>query len=86
MRKYILATYKKKYTVWLILFQGCKAGFILKNESGSSQDGGIGKHSSPPHTTTAKITTKFQNNYHPELSDNWAKRKFNNQGIKRSHI
>ena len=30
-----------------------------------SQDGGVSKHSLPPHTTTAKITTKLQNNYHP---------------------
>ena len=36
----------------------------------SSQDGGIGKHASPPHTTAAKITTRLQNKYHPELSKN----------------
>ena len=33
----------------------------------SSQDGGVGEHSSPPHTTMAKIVTTLQNNYHPEL-------------------
>ena len=47
-----------------------------------SQDGGLGKHGSPPRTTTAKITTQLRNNYHPELSENWAVWKFNNQGIK----
>ena len=48
----------------------------------SSQDGGVGEHSSPPHTTTAKITTNLQNNYHLELSENQAVWKSNNQGIK----
>ena len=47
----------------------------------SGQDGGIGKRGSPPHTTTAKITTKLQNNYHPELSENRAIWKSDNQGI-----
>ena len=39
-------------------------------------------HGSPPHTTTAKTTTKLQNDYLPELSENQAARKFDNQGIK----
>ena len=38
----------------------------------SGQDGGIGKHGLPTHTTTAKVTTKLWNNYHPESSENWA--------------
>ena len=36
----------------------------------------------PPHTTTAKITTKLQNNYHPESSENPVVWKSDNQGIK----
>ena len=48
----------------------------------SGQDGGIGKHSLPSHTTTTKITTKLQNNYNPESSENWAVWKSDNQGIK----
>ena len=46
------------------------------------EDAGISKHGSPPDKTTAKITTKIQNNYHPESSENRAIWKFNNQGIK----
>lgn len=34
--------------------------------STSGQDGGIAKHSLPPHTNTTKFTTELQNNYHPE--------------------
>ena len=45
----------------------------------ASQDGGIGKHSLP---STGKITTRLQNKYHPESSENRAVRKSNNQGIK----
>ena len=48
----------------------------------SGQDGGIGKHGLPPHTTTAKITSRLQNKYHPESSENRAVWKSNNQGIK----
>ena len=43
----------------------------LKNET-SGQDGGIGKHGFPPCITTAKITTKVQNNCHSEPSENQA--------------
>ena len=46
------------------------------------EDAGISKHGSPPDKTTAKITTKLQNNYHPELSENQAAWKTDNQGIK----
>ena len=38
----------------------------------SSQVGGIGKHASPPHTITEKITTRLQNKYNPESSENRA--------------
>ena len=38
----------------------------------SNQDRGIGKQSSPPCTTTAKITSRLQNKYHPESSENQA--------------
>ena len=34
-----------------------------KAKQTSGQDGSIGKHNSPPHTTTAKITTRLQNKY-----------------------
>ena len=36
----------------------------------SGQDGGTGKHGLSPCTNTAKMTTKLQNNCHPELSEN----------------
>ena len=36
----------------------------------SSQDGGVGRHASPPPATTKRITTKSQNKEHPELSEN----------------
>ena len=42
----------------------------------------VRKHSSPPHTTTAKITTKLQNNYHPESSESRIVWQSDNQGIK----
>ena len=46
------------------------------------QDGGVGKHASPLCTTTGKITTRLQNKYHAELSENQTVWKFNNQGFK----
>ena len=60
---------------------------ILKNrkeypQENSSQDGGIGKYASTPSTTRAKNTTRLQNKYHPELSENQAVWKSNNQGCK----
>ena len=36
----------------------------------SGQDGGIGKHASPPCTTIAKNTATLQNTCHPELAEN----------------
>ena len=36
----------------------------------------------PPSTTTAKLTTRLQNNDHPELSENQAVWKSKNQGFK----
>ena len=30
----------------------------------AGQDGDVGKHTLPPHTTTEKITTRLQNKYH----------------------
>ena len=47
-----------------------------------SRDGGIGEHTLPPYTTTAKIITRLQNKYHPELSGNPAVWKSDNQGFK----
>ena len=46
------------------------------------QDGGIGKHASPQPTIIAKNTTRLQNKYHPELSENLAVWKSNNQEFK----
>ena len=46
----------------------------------SGQNGGLGKHSSPPHSPPR--TTKVQNNYNPELSENQALWKSDSQGIK----
>ena len=40
------------------------------NSRTSGQDGGVGKHGLPPYTTTTKITTRLQNKYHPESSEN----------------
>ena len=48
----------------------------------SGQDGDTHEHSWPPHATTAKITTRLQNKYHQESSENRAVWKSNNQGIK----
>ena len=48
----------------------------------SSQVGGIGKHASPPHTITEKITTRLQNKYHSGSSENQAIQKSDNQGFK----
>ena len=45
----------------------------------SAQNGGIGKHGSPPHTIIGKITTKLHNNYHPESSENQTVWKSDNQ-------
>ena len=38
----------------------------------SGQERGVGKHGLPTLTTTAKITTKVQNNCHSEPSENQA--------------
>ena len=48
----------------------------------SGQVGGIAKHASTPHTTTAKITTRLQNKYHLDSSENQAVWKSDNQGFK----
>ena len=48
----------------------------------SNQDGGVGKHALTPHITTAKITTRLQNKYHPDSSENRAIWKSDNQGFK----
>ena len=42
----------------------------------------MGKHVSPPCTPVAKNTATLQNKYHPELSENRAVWKSNNQGLK----
>ena len=51
----------------------------------SGQDGGIGKHASPPHTPGGRTTTRPQNRQHPVPSENRAERKSNNQGLKDLH-
>ena len=56
--------------------------YFLKKTS--STDGGIGKQALPPHTTMAKITTRLQNKCYPELSENQAVWKSNNQRIKKA--
>ena len=57
--------------------------FSSKNKQlTSSQDGGVDKHTLPPRTTTAKITTRLQNKYHPDLSANQAVWKSNIQVFK----
>ena len=47
-----------------------------------SQEGGIGKHASPPCTTITKNIAILQNKCHPELSENQAVWKSDNQGFK----
>ena len=47
-----------------------------------TQTGDVDKHGSPPHTTTAKITTRPQSKYHPQLSENRAMWKSDNQRSK----
>ena len=61
-------------TIWLFKYK------IPKQTSG--QGGGIGKHTSPLHTTIAKNIATVQNKYHPELSENQAVWTSNNQGSK----
>ena len=53
-----------------------------QNTGTFGQDGGISKHGLSPHTTTTKITTKLQNNSHPESSENRPVWKSDKQGIK----
>ena len=48
----------------------------------SSQDGSIGKRALPIRTATEKITTRPQNKYHPEPSENQTVRKSDYQGFK----
>ena len=48
----------------------------------SGQGGGLGKQSLPPLTTTAKITPKIQNKFHPDMSESPAVWKSDNQGFK----
>ena len=57
---------------------------FARNARSSGQHGGIGKHGPPPSTTIVKITTKLQNNYHPELSESQAVWK-NDKELKKSH-
>ena len=45
----------------------------------SSHDGGMDKHTSPPRTTTAKITTRLQNKYHPDSLEKGVVWKLDNQ-------
>ena len=51
------------------------------DEETSGQDGGAGKHASPPRTTVAKITTKLQIKHHAGSSENRAVWKSDNQGL-----
>ena len=48
----------------------------------SGQDGGVDKHALPPRTAIAKNTTRLQNKFHPQLSENRAVWKPDNQGFK----
>ena len=48
----------------------------------SREDGGVGKHALPPHIATAKVTARRQHKYHPDLSENGAVWKSDNQGFK----
>ena len=61
----------------------CLSDFLARlKTSPASQDGGVGKHSSLPYTTMAKIATKLQNSYHSESSENGAVWKSSNRRIK----
>ena len=70
---------KKTYKVYFVIWYSIMAIEIFPN---SNQHGGIGKHGSPPCTTTAKFATKLQNSYLPEKSENQAVWKSDIQGIK----
>ena len=48
----------------------------------SSQDGGVGRHTVPPHTTKRRTTTNLKTKKQPELTENRTVWKFNNQGVK----
>ena len=67
--------------LWLELLLLLLFWEVMYSET-SSQDGGISKHTLPPHTTTEKITTRPQNKYHPAPSENRAVWKSNHQGFK----
>ena len=54
----------------------------IQRERTSCQDGGVGKQVLPLLTTTAKITTTLQNQFHQDLLENRAVWKFNNEGFK----
>ena len=48
----------------------------------SGQDGCIGRHTVPPHTTKRRTTTNVKTKNQPELTENQTVWKPNNQGVK----
>ena len=52
----------------------------------SCRDGDVGEHSLSPHTTIAKNTTRLQNKFHPELSDNRAMWNPTSRDLKNPHL
>ena len=55
----------------------------LKNKKGtSSQDGGIGRYTVPPHITKRRTTTNLKTKKQPELTENLTVWKLDNQGVK----
>ena len=55
----------------------------IKEEGGSGQDGGIDRNTLPPHTTKRRITNLQTNKQtKPELPENQAVWKSDNQGVK----
>ena len=47
-----------------------------------SQDGGVGRHSVPPHTTKRRTTTNLKTKNNQKLPENQTVWKSNNQGVK----
>ena len=62
-----------------------KNSVFIKCIQTSGQDGVTGEHGLPPHTTTAKMTTELQNNYHSKSSEKLCGSPTTKQ-LKKSHL
>ena len=64
------------------IFVGKLSSSCWHNKELQIKDEGIGKNGLLSCITTAEITTRLQNKYHLESSENWAICESGNQGIK----